>query len=181
MEPIFRSVVIAAGTVFRLKRWKTIASGLENIPKSGGAVIATNHISYLDFAFIGKAVFGTGRRVRILGKQEIYDHRFAGFFMRGAKHIPVDRRGDPSKALDAAVEAARSGEVILIYPETTISQSFVPMKGKTGAVRIAQEAGVPLIPAAVWGCHRLMTKGRPRQLKSKVVTSVTFDKPMGAR
>jgi 1-acyl-sn-glycerol-3-phosphate acyltransferase len=84
--------------------------------------------------------------------------------MRGMKHIPVDR-GQGEAAYAHALDSLRSGEVIGVFPEATISQSFTLKSFKSGAARLAQEAGVPLIPMAVWGTQRLWTKGHPRNFK----------------
>src|SRR5690606_39372506 len=84
--------------------------------------------------------------------------------MRGMKHIPVDRnQGDAAYA--HALNSLRSGEIVGVFPEATISQSFTLKSFKSGAARMAQEAGVPLIPMAVWGTQRLWTKGHPRNFK----------------
>jgi 1-acyl-sn-glycerol-3-phosphate acyltransferase len=81
--------------------------------------------------------------------------------MRGMKHIPVDREAG-ADSYRAAVEALRAGELVGVFPEATISQSFELKQFKSGAVRMAQEAGVPLIPSVIWGSQRLWTKNRPR-------------------
>ena len=88
--------------------------------------------------------------------------------MRGMHHIPVDRNAGKA-AYDLAVDALRGGEVVGVFPEATISRSFTVKGCKSGAARMAAEAGVPLIPMAVWGTQRLWTKGRPRRLGTRHV------------
>jgi 1-acyl-sn-glycerol-3-phosphate acyltransferase len=116
--------------------------------------------------------------VRFLAKKEIFDHKVAGPVMRGMKHIPVDRQKDPARALDLAIDALRRGEVIGTFPEATINRSFVPLKGKTGTVRMAQASGAQIIPLAVWGAHRILTKGRPRNFQRGVAITVNIGTPI---
>ncbi|MFN2536558.1 MAG: lysophospholipid acyltransferase family protein, partial [Mycobacteriales bacterium] len=82
----------------------------------------------------------------------------------GMKHIPVDREAGAG-SYAAAVEALRAGELVGVFPEATISQSFELKEFKNGAVRMAVEAGVPIIPVVLWGSQRVWTKGRPKALK----------------
>ncbi|MDX1657457.1 MAG: lysophospholipid acyltransferase family protein [Nitriliruptorales bacterium] len=180
MEPVYRTVVGLCLATFKLKRWDVQVSGTEHLPASGGAVIATNHISYVDFIFVGAGVLEgpESRLVRFAAKKEAFDHPVSGPLMRAMKHIPVDRHGDASAAVDTAVNYLERGELVGMFPEATISRSFVPMPGKTGTVRMAQRAGVPIIPGAVWGSQRLFPKGRPRDLRSDVTITVSFDAPL---
>jgi 1-acyl-sn-glycerol-3-phosphate acyltransferase len=159
-------------------RWDVIVDGAENIPREGPAVIATNHIGYLDFVFSGYAARDQKRLVRFLAKKEIFDKKGVGWLMRKMRHIPVDRFGAAHQSFDAAVAALRSGEIVGMFPEATISPSFVPRPGKNGAVRMAQESGAPLIPAAVWGTHRILTKWRPKNFQRKVAIMVNIGKPL---
>lgn len=178
MEPVYRPVVGIALTLFKVMGWDIHATGTENVPRHGPAVIATNHVGYLDFVFVGAAARGSGRLVRFLAKKEVFDHRIAGPLMRGMRHVPVDRFGRASDAVDAAVTALRSGEVIGMFPESTINPSFVPGEGRSGAARMAMQAGAPLVPGAVWGSQRILTKGRPKNVQRKIVLSVAFGAPI---
>lgn len=178
MEPVYRLVVAACVVVFRLMNWPVTVRGAQHIPSSGPAVIATNHIGYLDFTFVGYAARPAGRLVRFLAKKEVFDHRISGPLMRAMKHIPVDRFGSARQALDDSVAALRRGEVLGMFPEGTISRSFVPAQGKAGAARMAMEAGAPLIPGAVWGSQRIMTKGRKNNFQRGVPITVLFGEPI---
>jgi 1-acyl-sn-glycerol-3-phosphate acyltransferase len=178
MEPVYTPVIGAVLTAYRLMGWKLSVSGSEHIPTRGGGVIASNHIGYLDFTFIGYGARERNRLVRFMAKQEVFDHRISGPLMRGMKHVPVDRFGKASDALHAAIAALERGELIGMFPEGTISRSFVPAAAKSGAARMAMKAGVPLIPAAVWGSQRIMTKGRPRNLQRGVAISVAYGAPI---
>ncbi len=152
--------------------------GAENIPRKGGAVLSINHIGYLDFALTGTAALPTGRYVRFMAKKEIFDNKLAGPLMRGMHHICVDRSSGTASFV-AALRALRSGEVIGIFPEGTISVSFEIKELKTGAVRLAMGAGVPVIPTIVWGSQRIWTKRVKRNLRrKKVPITVAFGAPL---
>jgi 1-acyl-sn-glycerol-3-phosphate acyltransferase len=178
VELVYRPVIGLAVSLFKTMGWRITTTGIEHIPLTGGAVIATNHVGYLDFTFIGYAAKFRHRLVRFMAKQEVFGHPVAGPLMRGMKHIPADRFGRAEQAVELAAEAARNGEIVGMFPEGTISRSFVPRMGKTGAARIAIEAGVPLIPGAVWGSQRILTKGRPKNYERKVAITVDFAPPI---
>ncbi|MBD0324491.1 MAG: 1-acyl-sn-glycerol-3-phosphate acyltransferase [Aldersonia sp.] len=178
MEPVYTPVIGAALTLFKAMGWDIRVRGIEHVPAVGPAVVATNHVGYLDFTYVGVGVREKGRMLRFLAKKEIFDHPIAGPLMRGMKHVPVDRFGKPQDAFRHAVAALRSGEMIGMFPEATISRSFVPAAGKSGAARMAMEASAPLIPGAVWGSQRILTKGRPKNLQRKVVITVDFGAPI---
>jgi 1-acyl-sn-glycerol-3-phosphate acyltransferase len=178
-EPVYPVVIRLARALQRSMGWKVTVTGADNVPAEGPAILAINHAGYLDFVFSAWAcVFQRKRWVRFLAKKEVFDNSFAGPLMRGMKHIPVDRHKDPARALDLAVEALRRGEVVGTFPEATINRSFVPSKGKTGTVRMAQAGGAPILPVAVWGSHRIMTKGRPRNMQRGVAILVKIGAPL---
>jgi 1-acyl-sn-glycerol-3-phosphate acyltransferase len=114
-----------------------------------------------------------------MAMREVFDHRVSGPLVRWMRHIRVDRDGDAAASMHAALDALRAGEVIGLHPEGGMSWSFVPMAGKSGAARLAIESGAPLIPAAVWGSHRILPhdKRRPR-LPRGVAVSVRFGPPI---
>ncbi|MBW3659300.1 MAG: 1-acyl-sn-glycerol-3-phosphate acyltransferase [Actinobacteria bacterium] len=175
MEPVYTPVIGTCLAAFKVLNWDVRVTGEEHIPADGPGVVATNHVGYLDFIFAGFGVREQSkRRLRFLAKKEIWDNPVAGPMMRSMKHIPVDRGGRASQSLDAAIEALRSGELVGMFPESTISRSFMPLRGKTGAARMALATGAPLIPGAVWGTQRLWTKGRPRDFRRNVPITVSF-------
>lgn len=181
MDLVYRPVVQVVMTAFALKRWQLEVTGHEHVPEEGGAIIATNHIGYIDFTVSGYAVRRATRRnrlVRYAAKKEVFDHPVSGPLMRGMKHIPVDRGGDVERTIEISVDYLRSGELVGMFPEATISRSFVPLPGKTGTARMAQRAGVSIVPAAIWGSQRIWTKGRPRDMRSGVLLTVDFGEPM---
>jgi len=168
VELVYPPVIAACKTLFRVLDLKLDLRGTEHIPATGGAVLACTHVSYLDFIFCGLAALPAGRRTRFMAKQQVFANRIAGPLMRGMRHIPVDRSAGQA-SYRAAVSALRAGEVVGVFPEATISQSFTVKPIKTGAVRMAAEAGVPVIPVTAWGGQRLWTKGRPRNLTQRHV------------
>lgn len=157
----YPAVVAACKRLFKVLRLDFQMTGTEHIPRQGGALLAINHIGYVDFVLAGLGAQPAGRLVRFMAKKEIFDHAIAGPIMRSMHHIPVDR-GDGIGSFHEAVRYLRDGELVGIFPEATISRSFEIKPLKSGAVRIAAEAGVPLIPVVLWGTQRLMTKDHPK-------------------
>jgi 1-acyl-sn-glycerol-3-phosphate acyltransferase len=176
-EWVYRPVIGAALTAFHALDVRFTLTRTENIPREGGAVLAINHVSYLDFMFAGLAARKSGRLTRFMAKQPVFDHRIGGPLMRGMRHIPVDRSAG-ADAYAAAIEALRSGEVIGVFPEQTISRSFTMRPFKSGAARLAIEAGVPLIPVVTWGGQRLWTSGRRLKFRRHVPVTVSVGTPI---
>ncbi len=166
-------VILTAKSLFKAVGMKFMTSGTDNIPKTGGAILAANHIGYVDFIFDGFAAQPSGRLVRFMVKKEAFDHKISGPIMRSLHHIAVDReRGEAS--YNQAVDFARAGEIVGIFPEATISRSFEIKELKTGAVRMAAEAGVPLIPMVTWGTQLLKTKDHDSDLKGRGKTIALY-------
>ncbi len=178
MEPVFRSLEIAAGVARRVTGTKITFLGLENIPATGGAVIAINHTSYIDFLPAALAATQRRRRLRFLIKAEMQDVKVVNFLITHSKTIPVDRSAGAG-AYAVAVERLRDGELVAVYPEATISRSFELKEFKSGAPRMALEAQVPLIPLIVWGAQRMWTKDHPRSLgRNKIPITVAVGDPI---
>jgi 1-acyl-sn-glycerol-3-phosphate acyltransferase len=165
-EPVYLPVIGFARALFAAMGLRFHVTGEEHVPATGGAVVAMNHVGYLDFALVGYAFRPRKRLVRFMAKKEVFDHKVSGPLMRGMKHIPVDREAG-ADSYRAAVDALRSGQLVGVFPEATISQSFELKGFKSGAVRMAQEAGVPVLPAVVWGSQRVWTKGRPKNFTQR--------------
>lgn len=162
-ELVYPPVIGTARTMFKALDLRFDIQGTEHVPQRGGAVLVSNHIGYLDFIFCGLAARPAKRLVRFMAKESVFRHKVSGPLMRAMKHIPVDRAAGMD-AYKHALSALRSGEIIGVFPEATISQSFTLKNFKSGAARLAQEAGVPLLPMALWGTQRLWTKGHKRNL-----------------
>jgi 1-acyl-sn-glycerol-3-phosphate acyltransferase len=168
MEPVYRAVTITAKVLVAATGTKISYQGLEHIPRTGGAVIAINHTSYVDWLPAGLAGIARGRHVRYMLKAEMQQVKFVDFLIRHCKHIPVDR-GAGAEAYAEAVRRLRDGQIVGVMPEATISRSFELKEFKNGAARMALEAEVPIIPLIVWGAQRIWTKDHPRNVGYKKI------------
>ena len=177
VEFVYPPVIAAARSAFRLLDVRVGVEGGHRVPRVGGAVLASTHVSYLDFLFVGYAGLPARRLVRFMAKDEVFRHPVSGPLMRGMRHIPVDRAAGAA-AYDAALAALGRGEVVGVFPEATISRSFTVKELKTGAARLALASGTPLLPVVTWGGQRLWTKGRPRVLRRHVPVTVAVGEPV---
>jgi 1-acyl-sn-glycerol-3-phosphate acyltransferase len=158
----FRIVAWIVILAVRAARWRVRVEGLEHVPARGGAVITWNHHGHVDYLLTMLDVYRRlGRPGRYLAKRELWRSPLFGWVPRFADAVPVDRAddGDRDRALNDAVEALRAGDLVLVAPEGGISISFELQPFRTGAARMAQRAGVPLVPSVGWGSHRLVTTG----------------------
>ena len=171
-ELTYSAIIRLAKLGFRALGQKISIAGLEHLPRTGGALVAVNHVSYVDFIYGGLPVERVGRRPRFMAKRELFVHRITGPVMRSCKHIEVDR-ADGESSLEVALDNLRRGEVVGIFPEATISRAMEIKNLKTGAARIAAAAAVPLVPVVLWGTQRMMTKDHPRDLSRGLAISVT--------
>ncbi len=152
--PWFRAAMLVvgvpAGLLFKLRY-----RGVENLPPTGGVILAVNHISYADPVIVGRFVYDGGRNPRYLAKDSLFDVPVLGRGLRGMGQVPVHRGGPNAKqALDSAVAALRRGETIIVYPEGTVTRDpdFWPAAGKTGIARLALLAPeIPVVPVGQWG------------------------------
>jgi 1-acyl-sn-glycerol-3-phosphate acyltransferase len=175
---VYPPVIVLIKSFWKYLGLKFDFQGQENVPLKGGAILAINHTSYFDFALAGTAALPAKRYVRFMAKKEIFDNKIAGPLMRGMHHINVDR-SNGSASFVAALRSLKDGEIIGIFPEGTISTSFEIKGLKSGAVRLAIGAGVPVIPTIVWGGQRVYTKGvKPNFKRNKFPISVSFGKPI---
>lgn len=170
-------VILAAKTAFRLLGQRFVMTGTEHVPRTGGVLLACNHIGYVDFVYGGLAANPSGRRVRFMAKRELFDHTFTGPLMRSMHHIEVDR-GEGLASYHTAVDYLRAGEAVGIFPEATISRAMELKEFKTGAVRIAAAAGVPLVPVILWGTQRMMTKDHPRDFSRGKTIAIRVGEPV---
>jgi 1-acyl-sn-glycerol-3-phosphate acyltransferase len=158
-DPVYRPIILAARGVIAGLDLRFDIAGVDNVPRSGGAILAINHTSYLDFVLSGIPADRVGHRlVRFMAKDGIFKNPVAGPLMRGMKHIPVDRDAG-SAAFRDGVAALKAGELVGVFPEATMSRSFEIKEIKNGAVRMARSANVPLIPMIVFGGQRLLSYG----------------------
>jgi len=173
----YRVVIRVFLVVLKLFGFRFDVRGSEHLPRHGGAVIASNHVSYFDFTYLELGALPQHRLVRFMAKASVFDNRYAGPVMRAMQHIPVDRTAGVA-AFDEAVRALQDGQVVGVFPEATISSSFTVQDLKAGAARMAVLAGVPIVPAALWGGHRVATKNRRVTLRRGVPVTVLFGEPV---
>jgi 1-acyl-sn-glycerol-3-phosphate acyltransferase len=173
----YKAIIGLGHTWFRLMDFRFNVSGQEHLPRTGGAVLVVNHISYVDFIMAGYGARWSKRLTRFMAKRETFDHKITGPLMRSLHHISVDRASGQD-SYDEAVRYLRNGEVVGVFPEATISRSFLIKELKTGAVRMAAEADVPLVPMVLWGTQRLLTKDHPRDFSRHKTISITMGEPL---
>lgn len=166
VDLVYPPAILLGRGVFAAMDLKVRTSGAQHLPRSGGAVLASSHVSYLDFIFAEFAARQSRRLVRFMAKDSVFGHPIAGPIMRSMHHIPVDRAAG-SASFDHAVRALAAGEVVGVFPEATMSRSFEPKQFKTGAVRMAQQSGAPLVPMAIWGTQRLYCYDPRSNLKQR--------------
>ncbi|ROR92187.1 lysophospholipid acyltransferase family protein [Nocardioides aurantiacus] len=131
----------------------------EKVPATGGCIVVVNHVSHLDPMTLGHFLYEHGRLVRYLAKDALFRTPVLKHIVRDAGQIPVARQTDRAvSAYDAAVEAVRRGECVGVYPEGTITRDpdGWPMRGKTGAARIALATGAPVVPIGQWGAQEVL-------------------------
>ncbi|WP_338104625.1 lysophospholipid acyltransferase family protein [Microbispora catharanthi] len=161
-------VVKPLSRLFVKRRWR----GGEHIPRSGGLIIAANHLSWSDPVLLAHYLYNNGRWPTILAKAGIFRIPVLGHAVAQLQAIPVERNStEATKSLKTAEERLRKGACILFYPEGTITRDpeLWPMVGKTGVARLALATGVPVIPIAHWGAQELLPYGekKPRLLPRK--------------
>ncbi|MFI5505936.1 lysophospholipid acyltransferase family protein [Mycobacterium sp. NPDC051804] len=180
MEPVFRMLEIAVSTANRAIGTRITYIGLEHIPAQGGAVVAINHTSYLDWYPSALAAYQVRRRLRFMIKSEMQQVKVVNFLIKHSKTIPVNREAG-GEAYAVAIEQLRQGELVAVYPEATISRSFELKEFKSGAARMARDAQVPIIPMIVWGTQRMWTKDHPRNMgRKKIPVTVAVGPPVQA-
>jgi 1-acyl-sn-glycerol-3-phosphate acyltransferase len=133
--------------------------GAENLPRTGGFVVVVNHISHVDPFTFGHFLYDNGYLPRFLTKEAVFRAPVVGRVVTGAHQIPVYRETkDAAASYAAAVDAVRRGECVAVYPEGTLTRDpdLWPMRGKTGAARIALATGCPVIPVAQWGAQDIL-------------------------
>ena len=180
VELLYTGIIGFARTMFKVQGLDITARGEHHFPAQGGAVVVINHTGYFDFVYGGLPARVHKRFIRYMAKAEVFDHRVAGPIMRELKHIPVDRTAGKD-SFEEAVKRLRAGELVGVFPEATISRSFEIKNFKSGAVRMALEAGVPILPVTIWGSQRVWTKGLPKKLfRPKVPIMMEVGEPMRA-
>jgi 1-acyl-sn-glycerol-3-phosphate acyltransferase len=154
----------------------------ERMPQAGAFVLAPNHYSEIDPVVMGVVSWKLGRAPRFLAKASLFKNPVLGWLLRTSGQIPVERAGSKSHAaLRAAEELVEKGRMVVVYPEGSLTRDpdLWPMRGKTGAVRIALEQDIPIIPAAHWGTQALMPRyGKKISLFPRKTIEVVIGEPL---
>ncbi|MEA2434829.1 MAG: 1-acyl-sn-glycerol-3-phosphate acyltransferase [Actinomycetota bacterium] len=158
--------------------YRVEVEGLDNLPVDGSAIIAANHLSFVDSLFIPLVI---RRKVTFLAKKEYFDDPRKAWFFRSAGQIPCDR-SDGTEALESAEEVLRGGGIVAIFPEGTRSRDGRLQRGRTGVTRLALATEAPVIPCGLIGTDKVMPVGmnRPRVRRRKRVV-VSFGHPIDLR
>jgi 1-acyl-sn-glycerol-3-phosphate acyltransferase len=164
-----------ARLTFRALGLRIEVTGTHRVPTYGPVVLASNHVSFLDFTLVGLAAHP--RHVRFLARHEVFDHPLAGPFMRRMRHIPVDRAA-PAAAYLTACRLLDRGEAVGVFPEAGISQAYDVRALMPGAVALAAATGAPLVPVAIWGPQRVATARRPVDLTRGRPVSIAVGEPV---
>jgi 1-acyl-sn-glycerol-3-phosphate acyltransferase len=152
--------LLTAGPIKRLFRFRS--KGEENLPRDGGYVLSAGHHSNIDAWPLGLPLYPE-RQLRFMAKVEMYRYPPLRWILTAAGAFPVRRGTGDEEAMEKAVQLAKAGEIVAIFPEGTRRNKGVVKKHKarphTGAARVALKAGVPLVPAAIGGTESLTRLG----------------------
>ena len=156
--PLAAVVVPLVGIIFKIE-----VEGAEKLPREGAYVVAPNHASEIDPLVVAVAVWRAGRAPRFMAKESLFRVPVLGWALRVTGMVPVARSTSASAAratLEASETLVRHGRGVIVYPEGTLTRDpdLWPMRGKTGAVRLAAAGGIPLIPMAQWGAQQVLPR-----------------------
>ncbi|OZM71674.1 1-acyl-sn-glycerol-3-phosphate acyltransferase [Amycolatopsis antarctica] len=162
--------MLVLGTRMRMR-------GREHIPRTGGVLVASNHLSFADPVTVTAFCLASGRVPRYLAKADLWQAPVIRSVMASGKHIPVHRgRANARDAYRDAVASVNAGECVVVFPESTFSDhpGGWPVQGKSGIARIALATGMPVVPVANWGTHHVLPpKGKlPRFLPKRRIDLV---------
>ncbi|MGK5445711.1 lysophospholipid acyltransferase family protein [Micromonospora sp. URMC 105] len=156
--------------------------GAEQLRRDGGIIIVPNHISHADPLVSAHFIYEAGRWPQYLGKASVFRVPVIGWILHRCRQIPVERgTADAVKSLDKLIAALDAGGAVVIYPEGTITREpeLWPMKGKTGAARLALATGAPVIPMAMWGPEKLFDPRNNRfGLRPRIPVTVVAGEPV---
>ncbi|MEV6298585.1 lysophospholipid acyltransferase family protein [Actinoplanes sp. NPDC051861] len=170
-------LVVPVMTLLTSKTWLR----KENVPAEGGVILVPNHVSHFDPLVVAHYIYRAGRWPRFLGKASVWKVPVIGFLLNKTRQIPVERGSvEAAKSLDSLVAALREGGAVVVYPEgtTTRHPDLWPMRGKTGAARLALLTGAPVVPIANWGAQQIFDPRTNRLKLRRVHVTVTAGEPV---
>ncbi len=177
MELTYPAVTGLARMAFRGLGLRLRVEGDRHVPRSGPVLLASTHVSFLDFLLVGLAARESRRRVRFLARHDVWSAPLVGGLMSSMRHVPVDRAA-PAAAYLRARSLLREGEAVGLFPEAGVSTSYTVRALMPGAAALAQQTGAPLLPMAIWGPQRILTAGRPLDLTRGRPVSLLVGEPM---
>ena len=177
MEVVYAPVIGAARVLFRALGLRLDVQGDAHVPVEGPVVLASNHVSFLDFLLVGLAARRSHRYVRFLARHDVWTNPVARPLMTAMQHVPVDREA-PAAAYLRARSLLRAGEAVGIFPEAGVSTSYTVRSLMPGAVALARETGAPLVPLAIWGPQRILTAKQPVDLHRGRPVSIRVGAPL---
>ncbi len=161
-EVLYTAIIATAKLGMRALGQPIDITGLEHLPRTGPALLAVNHVGYVDFIYGGVAPERIGRRVRFMAKRELFDHRVSGPIMRACRHIAVDRAEGEASLAEAHATPRRRASWSASSPRPRSRGPWRSRTSRPARSGSPHRAGVPLIPMVLWGTQRLMTKDHPR-------------------
>lgn len=176
-ELVYPAAIAAGRLVFRALDLRLRVEGDEHVPRTGPVVVASNHVSFLDFLLLGLATRRSHRPVRFLARHDLWQAPVMGGLMSSMRHVPVDRDA-PAAAYLRARSLLREGEAVGIFPEAGVSTSYTVRALMPGAVALARETGAPLLPMAIWGPQRILTAHRSPDLTRHRPVSLLVGAPL---
>lgn len=155
-----RLLADGAGALMRLIGVQLHLHGASRLPEHGPFIVASNHVSYVDFAAIQAARPRSRAPIWFLARWDLLPPWLGHPVMRRLGLVPVDERRRPGRAFPAALRVLEAGGAVGVHPEGRVRPDAVPARGRSGAVRLAIASGAPLVPCSVWGTQRILTRGR---------------------
>lgn len=148
--------------------WRMEIRGIENLPESGGLIITSNHVSYLDPAVL---VASFNRKIYFIAKKEVFKNTFVSFLLKNMNAFSVDRKNVDMFAFKKAMNILKEEKVLGIFPEGTRSSNGELQELKLGALKIAMKTGVPILPVGINGTHKIYPRGIkfPILFKHKII------------
>jgi 1-acyl-sn-glycerol-3-phosphate acyltransferase len=165
---MFYSIVRAIAWIILKIFWRMEIRGIENLPESGGLIITSNHVSYLDPAVL---VASLNRKIYFIAKKEVFKNTFISFLLKNMNAFSVDRDNVDMFAFKKAMNILREEKVLGIFPEGTRSSNGELQELKMGALKIAMKTGVPILPVGINGTHKIYPRGIkfPILFKHKII------------
>jgi 1-acyl-sn-glycerol-3-phosphate acyltransferase len=165
-------------TLWTRRTW----TGMENVPASGGVIIVPNHLSHADPLVGAHYIYDAGRWPQFLGKASVFKVPVIGWIIKQCLQIPVERGSvDAARSLEKLVAAIEDGGAVVVYPEgtTTKEPDLWPMRGKTGAARLALATGAPVVPIVMWGPQKIFDPRTSKiSLRPRIPVTVSAGPPV---